>query len=94
MTVSRSGATLTRCGGTAQSSEDQRAGVAVSDAMPRSDLRLRSLDILGQFGTLNESLVRLDGEENRGTPAVLRQYQWALGDLHLFDKGRHTGTEF
>ncbi len=43
------------------------------DALPRRDLRLCGPNILGQFCTLDECFIRLNREENRRTPTMLRQ---------------------
>lgn len=64
------------------------------DALPRRDLRLCSSDILGQFCALDERFIRLNGEENRRTPTMLRQDQRASGDLNLFDECRYIRAEF
>lgn len=61
--------------------------------MPRRDLRLCGSDILGQFCALDERFIRLNCEENRRTPTMLRQDQRVPGDPNLLDECRHICAE-
>lgn len=64
------------------------------DASPCRDLRLCGPDILCQFCALDERFIRLNGEENRRAPTMLRQDQRAPRNLNLFDECRHIRAEF
>jgi hypothetical protein len=63
------------------------------DASPCRDLRLCGSDIFCQFCALDERLIRLNGEENRRAPTMLRQDQRAPRNLNLFDECRHISAE-
>jgi hypothetical protein len=58
------------------------------------DLFLRDPYIFENFGALNQPFVLIHVHEHRCAPTALREHDWPMGGLHLFDKRRRVSPKF
>ena len=92
--IARLRAAFARGGRGAQSRKDPHLRLAVRDALSGGDLRLCRPHIVGDFDPFQQRFVRIDRQQNRRTPPVLRQHERPLRALDVLNECGDTRAEF